>query len=119
MTITYLGGSFGIDEGDRPDQPLDVQRVNATAPQRGPFGAIYDPVVYSFNRYDFSFSKIRLAAAQNFKAMFEAVSEFRIEDPGELGTLNLLLVPGTVRIEYFEFNTASVFFTVEDEEAIA
>lgn len=119
MTVTYSSGSFSIAEGNRPEQPLATMRVNPTSQRRNLFGTLHDPVVYSYNRYEFIFEKVSLAVVNDFKTMFELVTAFEISDPDELGDLDLVLVLGSVKIEYFTYNTASISFTAEDAEAIA
>ena len=117
MVITHAAGSFTVAENDRPNSPMEKRRVNSTAATRVNTGGLYDPVAYSFYERSFVFENVRLACVNNFKTMFGTASEFTLTDD-LMGTLTLVKVPGSFRVEYSTWNVASCFFTAQDTTAV-
>lgn len=116
MVVTSSGGSFTVPESDRPDSPIATRRSESTNPLRTQAGDLYAPVAYSFFERDLSFANITVTTVNRFKTMFSAATDFTIVDD-ELGTLSLVHVPGTLRVEYHGYNNASCFFTAADKVA--
>jgi len=116
MVISSSGGSFTIYEIDRPDSPIAMRRVASAAAMRTQAGDLYAPVAYSFFERDLAFSNITVTTVNRFKAMFGTATDFTLVDD-ELGSLSLVHVPGTLRVEYHGYNNASCFFSAQDKAA--
>lgn len=117
MVISSSGGSFTVNEIDRPDSPVAMRRVASTAAMRTQGGDLYSPVAYSFFEYDLSFANITTVTVNRFKTMFGTATDFTIVDD-ELGSLSLVHVPGSLRVEHGGYNVASCFFSAQDKAAV-
>lgn len=116
MKIVTSFGSFTVAEGDRPEVPVEVARIDSAEPMRLDTGGIYHEPFYSYLAYNFTFLSVRKACVNNFKTLFGTSVDFTIEDD-DLGTLSLMLVPGSFAINYGVFNEVSFSFRAEAKEA--
>ena len=117
MIVSSSGGSFTVGETDRPDSPIAMRRVPSTAAMRTQSGGLYSPVAYSFFEYDLSFTNITTVTVNRFKTMFGTATDFTIVDD-ELGSMSLVHVPGSLRVEHGGYNVASCFFSAQDKAAV-
>ena len=117
MVVSYTGDSFTVAENDRPNAPLSSRRVDSGTMKRDIEGDIFAPASYSFYERQFVFENVRRAPLVKFMEMFALTSEFTVTDD-ELGTMTLLLVPGTFSGSFGVYGVTSFTFTAQDKEAI-
>jgi len=117
MKIIYTTGSFTIPASSYPDSPLSITQIDASSSVRDLGGGIYSPASFSVKQYNFSFTNIQPAILGSFITLWGSYSAFTIESLGLLGTLNVIMVPGSFNIAYDTYRVVSCSFAVQDEEA--
>jgi hypothetical protein len=116
MKVVTSFGSFVVAEGDRPESPHESVKIDSADPLRLDTGGIYHEPLYSYYQHTFNFISVRKACGNNFKTLFGTSVDFTIEDD-DMGTLSLMLVPGSFSISYGVFNDVSFSFRAESKEA--
>ncbi|MCK4521263.1 MAG: hypothetical protein KAU20_01725 [Nanoarchaeota archaeon] len=114
MVATWAGSTYTIQERDYPDSPIAAAEIDGGDYLRTDAGVLYNPVIFSFDKFSFIFTNITLSILDKFKdEIFLEETGFELADP-VWGTVNVIPVPGSFSFAYSTKNNHSFSFSVEE-----